>query len=216
MLSMRFYIQILPVFLISAMCKSPSIDHFRNQFPEIHFQAGDTIHFGPDNYRRDLWNADDVRFMDVVLQNGTSCSPALLAEDGGFIEPRYKLMIGGRESFIIHTGDTESVWTYKGRETKLYMRNPTTDKLEPKYSLSEGNAGEGPWFEADSWLLDVDRDGDMDILTREIGQFYAHDDYQSIDSLYAVTWNDTGFVKLNLPNPDSLRSIYRNYYNDYD
>lgn len=128
-----------------------------------------------------------------------------------------QLLIGGCESFIVHTGDTESLWIYYGRETMLYMRDPNSHKLEKKYVLASGHAGEGPWYETDSWITDVDKDGDMDILSRDIGQWMAEDSTGEFemnfqDDLRAVTWNDTGFVELQLRNPDSLKGIYRNYY----
>lgn len=200
-----------------AFCKSPSVDHFRKQFPDLVVSAKDTVHFGPDDHRRELWNAETIRFYDLVLRGGTTCTPSTIAQEGGFIEPRYKLQIGGREAYIVHTGDTSSVWVYSGKETVLYISNPVTDKFEPKYILASGHAGEGPWSETDSWITDLNNDGKIDIISRDIGEWTSQDEKGEFissaqDDIRAVTWNDTGFVKLNLTNDDSLKSIYHNHY----
>ena len=192
--------------------------YMRAKFPVHVFQKSDTLHFGPDDFDRRNWIPDEITALDKFLRNGNSCTPSDAVEQGRFFLPLMKLDFGkGDTGFIVATGDTNHLWIYEGRNTYVYMYDKKQGGLKQVYELAWGGAGEGPWYETDSWILDLNKDARPDILTRQTGEWSLNDlngEWKefSIDSLNAVTWNDTGFVAIKVPNPDSLKKVYKTYF----
>lgn len=193
--------------------------YMRAKFPLHVFKQNDTLHFGPDDFDQRNWNADEITSMDKFLQNGNSCTGSLAVENGYFFQPLMKINLGGDTGYIVAEGDTNDIWIYQGKHTYIYMYDKQTKKLNQEYELAWGGAGEGPWFETDSWILDLNQDSKPDILTRAIGEWMDVDErgewnMYSRDTLTAVTWNDTGFVDIKVVNPDSLKKSYQTYYKE--
>jgi hypothetical protein len=214
---MKSVFLILPVLFICSFCKDFHVMYMRAKFPLHVFNQNDSLHFGPDDFDQRNWSATEITDMDKFLQNGNSCTSSHAVVNGYFIQPLMKIDLGGDTAFIVAEGDTTDIWIYEGKRTNIYMYK--SGKLQILYELAWGGAGEGPWYETDSWILDLNHDKKPDILTREIGEWLVPDSTgelvgHSQDDLTAVTWNDTGFVQLKIQNPDSLRKIYRNYFKD--
>lgn len=189
----------------------------RAKFPVHVFSKSDSIHFAPDDFDRSKWNATEITDLDKFLKNGTSCTPSDAAATGYFLSPLMKINFGGDTAFIVAEGDTNDIWIYRGKESWIYMYDKKSKLLKRKYMLARGIAGEGPSYETDSWILDLNNDGRPDILTRHTGEWYEINDNgeavsQTLDKMDAVTWRDTGFVSVRLPNADSLKRIYKVYY----
>lgn len=190
----------------------------RAKFPKHEFSSSDTIHFGPDEYATRQWNSQEITDLDRFLHNGNSCTPSVAASEGYFYKLLLKMDFGGGDTaYIVAEGDTNDIWIYEGKHTYIYMYDKNGKELQQKYELAWGGAGEGPWFETDSWILDLNNDSKPDILTRETGEWLATEfngdpTDHSLDTITAVTWSDTGFVAINIHSPDSLKHIYKTYY----
>lgn len=214
---MRTIVFLLVLLLGVSFCRDFNRTVMLALFPKHAFQKSDTLHFAPDDFDQRRWSTLNTTSMDRFLHNGNSCSPSSAAAEGYFYLPLMKIDLGGDTAYIVAEGDTNDIWIYAGKHTKIYMINKQTGRIEPRYELAWGGAGEGPWYETNSWILDLNNNGVPDILTRETGEWLAPDstgeliDHQ-LDELSAVTWNDTGFVNVPLRNPDSLKQVYRVYH----
>ena len=215
---MRFLILFLFALVFAAFCKDFNVMYMRAKFPLHVFNPIDTLHFGPDDFDRRNWNPDEITSMDKSLKNGNSCTPSDAVEYGHLFLPLMKIDFGGGDTgFIVAQGDTNHLWIYEGRNTYVYMYDKNSKGLKIAYELAWGGAGEGPWYETDSWILDLNKDSKPDILTRATGEWGLNDfngEWHSFskDTLTAVTWNDTGFVNMKVLNPDSLKKIYKTYF----
>jgi len=216
-MSMRIFIAIFVFVLCAALCKDFNHMYMRSKFPKHVFLPTDTLHFGPDHFNTSDWNSKEITDLDKFLQNGNSCTGSVAAENGYFFKPLMKIDFGGADTgYIVAEGDTTDVWIYEGKNTFIYMYDDD-HLLKQKYQLAWGGAGEGPWYETDSWILDLNTDHKPDILTRETGEWLLPDStgefvFNSQDDLTAVTWNDTGFVKIEVRNEDSLKRIYKTHF----
>lgn len=214
---MKIRYLIILLLVVSAYCKDFNVMFMRAKFPIHVFSKNDSIHFGPDEFDRSEWNAEEITDLDKFLKNGTSCTPSDAAATGYFLIPLMKIDFGGDTAFIVAEGDTNDIWIYRGKETWIYMYDERSKLLQRKYMLASGIAGEGPSYETDSWILDLNKDGFPDILTRHTGEWYDMNENgeaigATLDKLEAVTWNDTGFVSLPVKNEDSLKQIYNVYF----
>lgn len=214
---MRTLYIVLLLLLASAFCKDFDAVYMRSKFQVHIFRINDSLHFGPDDFDRTKWNSEEITSLDKFLKNGNSCTPSDAAATGYFLIPLMKINFKSDTAFIVAEGDTNDIWIYGGKESWIYMYGKKRGLIERKYMLARGIAGEGPSYETDSWILDLNKDGYPDILTRHTGEWYNMNENgeavgETLDRLEAVTWNDTGFVTIPLIYEDSLKRIYQVHY----
>lgn len=203
--------------------KDPDMNYFRSLFPEVVFSSADTLHFGPDEYKSGSSDSGKTGYLDMVLHNGNSSYQSEEFRYGNFYLPLVRGTMNGEEVFIAEYGDTNDITIYAGKEVRIYVMGHYGKRFVRSMEIASARAGEGPWSEMDSWITDLNHDGKIDILTREIGEspgWYEVGDKQEFDIreedyMNACTLSDTGFVPIDVPNPDSLRNIYRNHHITY-
>lgn len=196
----------------------PGMKIFRKEFPLVKISAADTIHFYPYEFRRGTFDSAYARFFYERLLRVDTAEYTYLPEynsSESFFRPILRGKMNGVEIYVGEFGDTNHLSIYLGKDVMLFTYSKKTGFSKP-FVLADEHAGEGPWFQKDSWFTDLNHDGKVDILSREVGQYMQREDENGVDTwdlvlvddLYARTLVDTGFVKLELSNPDSLRNIY--------
>ncbi len=192
--------------------------HFRAQFPPVKLNAKDTMGFVTEGFIRGTLDTTKTKyFYDLLLHQDTGYNYFEYTTEC-FFRPKLRAQMNGQEIFVGEYGDTNELAIYYGKDVLLFVYDQKKGFRYP-FVLASEHAGEGPWFQTDSWFVDLNHDRKIDILTRHIGGYMEREDengvdiwnYILVDDLDARTLNDTGFVKLEISNPDSLREIYGRY-----
>jgi hypothetical protein len=197
-----------------AMTKDPGMKYFRAQFPLVKLNPNDTLHFAPDPFIRGTYDAAKAKFFYDILLCRDSFQSYNAYSSEHFFRPMMRGRMNGCEFFVGEYGDTNELSIYYGKDVLLFIHDKKTGFRKP-FILAFVHAGEGPWFETESWFVDLNHDKKIDILTREksyaVWDFTTKEgasNYEYRDELSAHTVVDTGVVKIPLINPDSLKRIY--------